>query len=134
MNRNLSRLTLGLAALAVVMVGLESQADARGRRCHRQRHHACHSKCCETTCCETPCEEPKEVKCECECACEQECCDSGRGHRRHKSRRHHDCGCDSGCGCNGGEANHAEPAHENGQSAPEAPAEEGRNGEEAPSA
>jgi hypothetical protein len=103
MKRNVIRLTLGLAALAVVLVGLESQADAFGRR--GGRHHGGHSSCnssCQSSCqessCESSCAAPSD------CGCESNGCGKSRGHRKNKG-----CGCDSGCnsggcdsGCNGG--------------------------------
>jgi len=142
MKRNMIRLTLGLAAMCVVVMGLESQADARlfgGRgRCGGglfggHRHH-CHQQasCCETACeapvCETECAAPVEECCPSDCGC-----DSGCGHRhRHRLFGRNrgcggGCGCDSGgCGCGGGcggevvvPANGAAPA----PAAPEAPAE-----------
>ena len=150
MNRNLFRLTLGLAALGVVLVGLESQADARGRRCGgHHRHNGCHSAC-NSSChnggchsggchkgCEAPCEEVKDCGGKSDCGgCQSDC--GGKKHcgHRHKCRRHRG-GCDSGCngggcggcngggcgGCNGGKVIH-EGAPENGQSAPSPPPEE----------
>jgi hypothetical protein len=117
MKKNMIRLTLGLAAICVVVMGLESQADARlfGGRGHRcgggrmfgHRHHCHHQvSCCEQTCeeepvCETECAAPVE-----EC-CPSDCCDSGCGRRHHRRHRHRGCGgcggCDSGCGgCDSG--------------------------------
>jgi hypothetical protein len=162
MKRNMIRLTLGLAAMCVVVMGLESQADARlfGRGGRGSfggwggRHHH-QSSCCEqqTSCCESA--EPAHADCG---GCQSDCgggCDSGcNGHHGRRGlfgrHRHHgggcgcDSGCDSGCGCNGavsgGEViiekeGAPTPATEGGPApaAPEAPPE--ANGQqEAPSA
>ncbi|MCI0334368.1 MAG: hypothetical protein L0228_14215 [Planctomycetes bacterium] len=142
MKRNLIRVTLGVAALAVVLVGLESQAEAGRRHCGR-RHHCRHDR---QSCCETKCEPACEAKPACECeaapACESDCgCDNGcRKHRfRHRCRNN---GCDSGCGngcnggCNGGcggEVIHESAPVEKTESAPAPPADAPAEGE-APSA
>lgn len=145
MKRSMIRLTLGLAAMCVVMMAMESSADARlfggrgnrGGRLFGGHRHGCHqqSSCCEQTCeqpvCETECSAPVQ-----ECA--SECCDSGCGRRHHRRHRHGGgCGCESSCesscGCggeggyqegaaapsNGGDQQEGAPA----PAAPEAPAE-----------
>ena len=106
MKRNVLRLTLGLAAMAVVLVGLESQANAFGHRCGGRSHCGrSHHSCCQQSCCEEEkpaCEEEKS------CGCEQSC-DNGCGGRHHRHHRGGGC-CNSGCGgsdcgCNGGDSN-----------------------------
>ncbi len=122
MKRNMIRLTLGLAAMCVVVMGLESQADARlfgrggrgsfggwgGRShgCHSHQSH--HSGGCEqqTSCCE---EEVQHDCGGCESDCNSGCGNGHHGRRGLFGRRHHGhngggCGCDSGCdsGCGGG--------------------------------
>jgi hypothetical protein len=159
MKRNMIRLTLGLAAMCVVVMGLESQADARlfGRGGRGGfgggRHHGCghhQSSCCEqqTSCCEAPVQEVQCCEQSHDCGCQSDC-GCGHGRRHHRRHRHGGggCGCDSGCdsgggcGCNGGGG--GEVIYEDGQgpsnnggpapAAPEAPAES--NGQqEAPSA
>lgn len=160
MKRNLMRVTLGLAAFAVILVGLESQAEARHRRCggsfggfarhHRHHHDSCCQPACETQCCEqkTKCCEAAPV-CDscCESSCDSGCdsgCNSGCGRKHH--RRHKGCGgcdsgcggCDSGCGgcdsgCGGKVIEEVKPA-EGGDAAPPAPAEEKAAEPSAPSA
>jgi hypothetical protein len=122
MKRNMIRLTLGLAAMCVVVMGLQSQADARlfGRRGGGSwggwggGHHGCHSHhsgCGEvqTSCCE---EQVVQHDCGgCQSDCHSDCgCNGHHGRRGLFGRRHHGhhggCGCDSGCdsgcgGCNG---------------------------------
>jgi len=162
MKRNMIRLTLGLAAMCVVVMGLESQADARlfGRGGRGSfggwggRHHGHHqSSCCEqeTSCCESAPVQQDCGGCQSDCGggCESGCGNGHHGRRGLFGRRHHGggCGCDSGCGgCDsgcGGAASGGEviiekegaPATNGGPApaAPEAPAE--TNGQqEAPSA
>ena len=113
MKRNMIRLTLGLAAMCVVVMGLESQADARlfgrgGRGSFGgwggRSHHGCHShhqsSCCEeqTSCCE---EEVQPDCGGCESDCHSGCGNGHHGRRGLFGRRHHGnggCGCDSGSG------------------------------------
>ena len=146
MSRNLMRLTLGLAAMGFVLVGLESQADARRHRCGG-RNHGCHKSChksCEKPRCEVQCEQPKDCGCKSDCGgCVQDCggCEKDRGCKkrcghRNKCRRHRGGGCNGGgCnggggGCNGGGCNGGEVIHEGSENGPApAPPEE-----EAPSA
>ena len=122
MKRNVLQLVLGLAAMAVVLVGLESQANAFGSHgsCGSHgglfSHGSCGShgglfhrhcgSCGETSSCgeekSCGCEEKKEeASCGCEekssCGCESSCC----GRRHH----HRGCGCESSCGSScGGES------------------------------
>src|SRR3954453_7380811 len=103
MKRNVVQLMLGLAAMAVVLVGLESQANAFGHgSCGSNggdgRHHRNHGSCgssggqssCESSC--SSCEQSSSSSCESSCG--------SCGGRRH----HHHGGCNSGCGssCNSG--------------------------------
>ncbi len=104
MKRNVFQLVLGLAAMTVVLVGLESQAQAFGHgSCGSHGGFFSHrSHCCQQSyCCEAKQEcgcEQKEASCGCEqSSCESSCC----GRRHHRNRG---CGCNSGCesGCGGG--------------------------------
>ena len=61
MMRNIVRLMLGMAAVAGILVGLESQANAWGNRwvaILRPRRRCEKQECCEPTCCE------KQERCE----------------------------------------------------------------------
>src|SRR3954465_4975441 len=105
MKRNVVQLMLGLAAMAVVLVGLETQANAFGHgSCgsngggHGGRHHRSHGSCGSSggqSSCESSCSSCEQSSCS---SCESSCGSSGG--RRH----HHHGGCNSGCGggCNSG--------------------------------
>jgi hypothetical protein len=109
MKRNVLQMVLGLAAMAVVLVGLESQANAFGHHgsCGSNggasngsggshgglfgHHHRSGGCCGDSSCCEEKsscgCEEKSSGGCE-------SGCNSGGG--RHHGR--HGGGCNSGCG------------------------------------
>jgi hypothetical protein len=157
MKRNMIRLTLGLAAMCVVVMGLESQADARlfGRRGGGSwggwggGHHGCHSHhsggCHQQTSC---CESHVQHDCGgCQSDCHSDCgCNGHHGRRGLFGRRHHrhhggGCGCDSGCGdgcgggCNGGYmGGGGEVIIDEGSSPSPAPAQNGSPAPAAPEA
>jgi hypothetical protein len=152
MKRNVLQLALGLAAMAVVLVGLESQANAFGSHggrgscgshgglfsrgshgsngsngSHGGLFHRHGGSCGETSCCEEKkecggCEAKEETKCEEKSCGCESSCNSGCG-RHH---RHHGCGgggCESSCGSCGGDSGCSE-CDKKGESAPAAPKDE----------
>jgi len=122
MNRKLMvRFALGMAAVMVAVVALESQADARCGKKWRNRGgcgSSCEASCgceAEPSCgCpaaeESSCAAP-EPSCGCaapepSCGCEKSCgCDNGCG-RKHRFRRNRggccNGGCEASCGCSNG--------------------------------
>jgi hypothetical protein len=108
MKRNVVRLTLGLAAMAAMLIGMEGQAKAFGHH-HHGSCGSCggsYSSCggqgscgCEQ---QSSCGCQQQSSCGCEqqssCGCQQSsCCESSCGHHHH--RHHQCCGYESSCGC-----------------------------------
>lgn len=118
MKRNVFQLTLGLAALAVALVGLQSQALAFGSHGSHgscgssgscgshgglfHRHGSCGS--CGGSSCESSCNSCESSSCSsCGSSSDSGCsscgssCDSGCGSCCGHHHRHRCCGCSSGC-------------------------------------
>jgi hypothetical protein len=140
MKRNVLQLVLGLAAMAVVLVGLESQANAFGSHgscgshgglfgggshgscggSHGGLFHRHGGSCGDTSCCEEKkdcggCEAKEEPKEEKSCGCESSC-NSCCGHH-HRHRGCCNSGCESSCGGDSG----CSACDKKGESAPAAP-------------
>jgi hypothetical protein len=135
MKRNVLQLVLGLAAMAVVLVGLESQANAFGSHgscgshgglfgggshgssgSHGGLFHRHGGSCGETSCCEQKscgCEEKSSCGCESSC---NSCCG------RHRHRGCCNSGCESSCGGESGCSACEAAKHES--AAPAAPKED----------